>query len=142
MTGILDQVTTAWAKAWGQGDTTAFESITAPDYHRQSKTGPETLTDVLHQIEEQHAAFSDFTVRLRTAVEDHGIIAIHWESCGTHSGEFMGVPPTGRTVTVSGASFINHRDGLITSEEVVWDPRELLSALGIWHLTTPQRSGV
>lgn len=134
MTGILDQVTTAWAKAWGDGDTKAFESITAPNYERHSKTGEETLADVLDQISEQHAAFSDFGVRILTAVEDDGIIAIHWESGGTHSGEFMGVPPTGRTVTVTGASFINHRDGLITSEAVVWDPREMLSALGIWHL--------
>ncbi len=141
MTSMLDQVTTAWSKAWGDGDTTAFEAITAPEYIRHSKTGPETVADVLQQINEQHSAFSDFGMRILTVVEGEGTIAIHWQSGGTHSGEFMGVPPTGRAVTVTGASFINHRDGLITSESVVWDPREMLAALGIWHLSTPTRRG-
>ena len=68
------------------------------------------------------------------AIEDDNLVAIHWESTGTHTGEFMGVPPTGRTVTVTGASFVGHRDGKITDEAVVWDPREMLSAVGIWHL--------
>ncbi|MGV9709785.1 ester cyclase [Gordonia sp. NPDC003424] len=134
MTSMLDQVTTAWSKAWGDGDTAAFQAITGPGYVRHSKTGEETLTDVLLQISEQHSAFSGFRMRILTVVEGDGIIAIHWESSGTHSGDFMGVPATGRPVTVTGASFINHRDGLITSEAVVWDPREMLAAVGIWHL--------
>ena len=73
-------------------------------------------------------------MRILRAIEDDNLVAIHWESTGTHTGEFMGVPPTGRTVTVTGASFVGHRDGKITDEAVVWDPREMLSAVGIWHL--------
>ena len=46
----------------------------------------------------------------------------------------MDVPATGRNVTVTGASFVRFEDDKIAEEWVVWDPRELLSALGIWHL--------
>lgn len=134
MTDMLTRISEAWARAWGQGETAAFEAILSPDYVRHSKTGEEKLPDVIRQIEESHAAFSDFTVEILHAIEDDNLAAIHWRSTGTHTGEFMGVPPTHRTVTVHGASFLNHHDGLITDESVVWDPRELLSSMKIWHL--------
>ena len=141
MTTMLDRVTEAWAKAWSEGDTTAFERLVAPEYERQSKSGSEALADVVRQIEDSHRAFSDFRVTVLHAIEDDGLVAIHWQSTGTHTGEFMGVPPTGRTVTVSGASFISHRDGLITAEAVVWDPREMLSSMSIWHLGDQRSTG-
>lgn len=131
---MLDRVTEAWTRAWGEGDTTAFERLVAPDYERQSKSGSEGLAEVVGQIEASHRAFSDFQVTVLRAIENDNLVAIHWETLGKHTGEFMGVPPTGRTVTVQGASFISHGDGLITSEAVVWDPREMLSSMSIWHL--------
>lgn len=134
MNTMLERVTDAWAKAWGNGDTAAFEGLVDAGYVRHSKSGEESIQLVVHQIEEQHAAFSGFSMRILHAIEDHNLVAIHWESTGTHTGEFMGVPPTGRTVTVTGASFVGHRDGKITDESVVWDPREMLSAVGIWYL--------
>lgn len=134
MTSMLNRVTEAWTKAWGDGETAAFERLVAPGYERQSKTGSEGLAQVVEQIRESHRAFSDFQVTVLRALEDHNLVAIHWETVGRHTGEFMGVPPTGRTVTVRGASFISHQDGVITSEAVVWDPREMLSSMSIWHL--------
>ncbi|MDR3083835.1 MAG: ester cyclase [Streptomyces sp.] len=134
MSSMLERVTDAWTRAWGDGDTGAFERLVAPEYERQSKSGSEGLAEVVRQIEESHRAFSDLHVTVLRAIEDDNLVAIHWQTVGKHTGEFMGVPPTGRTVTVSGASFISHRDGLITAEAVVWDPREMLSSMSIWHL--------
>ncbi len=131
---MLERITDAWARAWGDGDTGAFEAIVAKDYRRRSKTGAEGLPEVIRQIQESHAAFSDLKTHVLQTVEDSELIAIHWQAVGTHTGTYMGVPPTHRTVTVDGASFLHHKDGLITEESVVWDPRELLSSMNIWHL--------
>ena len=60
------------------------------------------------------------------------MVAIRWRSHGTHTGPFMGVPSTERTVEVIGASFCRFEDGLLAEEWVVWDPRELLEAMSIW----------
>jgi steroid delta-isomerase-like uncharacterized protein len=136
---MLPRIINAWSRAWGEGDTGAFEKIVAEDYVRHSKTGKEGLPEVIRQIEESHAAFSDFNVRVLHAIEDSDLIAINWESYGKHTGTFMGVPPTQRMVTVNGASFMRHKDGLITEESVVWDPRELLSSMNIWHLGNQPR---
>ncbi|WP_267279016.1 ester cyclase [Arthrobacter sp. CDRTa11] len=131
---MLPRIIEAWSRAWGEGDTRAFEEIVAENYVRRSKSGQEGLPEVIRQIEESHAAFSDFTMDVLHAVEDSDLIAINWQSHGRHTGTFMGVPPTQRIVTVNGASFLRHKDGLITEESVVWDPRELLSSMNIWHL--------
>lgn len=139
MSEMLDKITSAWTRAWGQGETGAFEELVSDDYTRQSKTGQEALEQVVAQIEDSHRAFSDFSMEILRAIEGENEVAIHWRSVGRHTGEFMGVPPTGREVIVSGASFIRHEAGKITDEDVVWDPREMLSAMSIWHLGDQRR---
>ncbi|QXI30575.1 flavin reductase [Pseudomonas vanderleydeniana] len=132
---LLNRISDAWSRAWGEGDTGAFEALVAPDYVRHSKQGEMVrLPEMLLQIQESHAAFSDFKVEILHATEEEGLISLHWRTIAKHTGVFMDVPPTQRNVTVHGASFIRHRNGRITEEWVVWDPRELLSSMHIWHL--------
>lgn len=136
MSTMLAAVAAAWTRAWGDGETRAFEEIVADGYVRHTKSGDEHLEDVIKQIEASREAFTDFDVEILHAVEDHEMIAIHWRSTGTHTGNFMDVPPTGRSVSVHGAAFIKHREGKILEETTVWDPRELLSSMKIVHLGT------
>lgn len=139
MSAMLQKITDAWTRAWSTGEFQAFEEITSEGYVRYSKSGQETLEQVINQIQEQHAAFSDFSMEILRAVEGENEAAIYWRSIGRHTGEFMGVPPTGREVVVSGASFIRFADGRITDEDVIWDPREMLSAMSIVHLGDTRR---
>jgi len=132
---LLPKIADAWTRAWGQGETAAFENIVAPSYVRHSKTGEQVrLPAMLRQIEESHAAFSNFKVEILHAIDHDDLIALHWRTTALHTGMFMDVPPTHRKVTVQGSSFLRHRNDLITEEWVVWDPRELLSSMDIWHL--------
>jgi steroid delta-isomerase-like uncharacterized protein len=124
----------AWNGAWGNGDLAAFEQLLAPDYVRRSKSGSEDYDNLRKTIEAMHTAFPDSSTEILDLVEDGTKVAVHWQTTGTHQGEFMDVPATGRSVTVTGASFLRFESDKLTEEWVIWDPRELLSALGIWHL--------
>lgn len=124
----------AWNGAWGDGDLAAFERILAPGYIRRSKSGTEDYASLRKTIEAMQTAFPDSEIEILQIIEDGDRVAIHWQTRGTHQGSFMDVPATGRSVTVSGASFLRFEDGKLAEEWVIWDPRELLSALGIWHL--------
>lgn len=124
----------AWNGAWGDGDLAAFERILAPGYIRRSKSGSEDYASLQMTIEAMQKAFPDSVVEILQIVEDGDRVAIHWQTRATHQGTFMDVPATGRSVTVSGASFLRFEDEKLAEEWVIWDPRELLSALGIWHL--------
>ncbi|HST98435.1 MAG: ester cyclase [Friedmanniella sp.] len=125
----------AWRAAWGNGEVEAFERILAPGYVRHTKSGDEDVEKLRQAINDSRAAFPDLVTEILQSVEQDDMVAIRWTSHGTHTGSFMGVPSTERTVTVYGASFCRFADGLLAEEWVVWDPRELLSAMSI--LTVP-----
>ncbi|GAB13123.1 hypothetical protein ARGLB_036_00190 [Arthrobacter globiformis NBRC 12137] len=129
-----DTILEAWNGAWGDGDLAAFERLLAPGYVRRSKSGTEDYASLRKTIEAMHTAFPDSSTEILEIVEDGTKVAVHWQTTGTHTGEFMDVPATGRSIAVTGASFLRFDGDKLAEEWVVWDPRELLSALGIWHL--------
>jgi steroid delta-isomerase-like uncharacterized protein len=134
MTTRRETILKAWNGAWGNGDLAAFEQILAPGYVRKSKSGSEDYASLQKTIEAMHTAFPDSTTEIQEIIEDGTKVAVHWQTTGTHEGSFMDVPATGRRVTVTGASFLRFEEEKLAEEWVVWDPRDLLSALGIWHL--------
>ena len=132
---MVARIEKAWISAWGDGDTAAFEAIVAPGYVRHSKDGHKVrLPELIGQIEASHAAFGEFNVEVLHAAAQDDMIALHWRTTARHTGSFMDVPATGREVVVHGASFLRHHGGRIVEEWVAWDPREMLSAMKIWHL--------
>ena len=122
----------AWRAAWGNGDVEAFVNILTPGYVRHTKSGPKDIDVLRQEINGSRTAFPDLDTEILQSVESDDMVAIRWHSNGTHTGSFMGVPSTERSVTVIGASFCRFVDGLLAEEWVVWDPRELLEAMGIW----------
>ncbi|MFP3802119.1 flavin reductase, partial [Paraburkholderia sp. SIMBA_027] len=52
-------------------------------------------------------------------------------STGTHTNEYLGVPPTGLTVQTRGSNILTLENGKILTESVTWDGSELLAGLGI-----------
>jgi steroid delta-isomerase-like uncharacterized protein len=128
----------AWQAAWGDGDFEAFGRMLAPGYVRYTKTGTEDADTLRRAIEASHTAFPDLELEILDTVEQDDMVAIRWRSRGTHTGSFMGVPPTDRMVTVTGASFCRFENDLLAEERVVWDPRELLNAMNIWTVVSPE----
>jgi len=68
------------------------------------------------------------TVRDQIAEGDR--VATHWSGEGTHQGEFMGIVPTGKRVTVRGISLYRLADGKIVEGYDAWDKLELTEQLG------------
>ena len=124
----------AWNGAWGTATCPPSSSSSHPVTSAGPSQAPKITPACRKTIEAMHTAFPDSTIEILQMVEDGDRVAIHWQTQGTHQGQFMDVPATGRSVTVSGASFLRFENDKLAEEWVVWDPRELLSALGIWHL--------
>jgi steroid delta-isomerase-like uncharacterized protein len=127
-------VTESWAAAWDGGEVDALDALLAPDYRRRTSQDDDGLDREAFKatIVTTRASFPD----LRTVIDDIVVegdqVAVRWHSTGTHTHPFLGVPATRRTVQVSGATFATFgTDGLVHEEHVTWDPRGLLTALGI-----------
>ena len=50
---------------------------------------------------------------------------------GTHEGAFMGIPATGRTVTVEAWTIDRYRDGIFVESPIIMDVAGLLGQLGV-----------
>jgi steroid delta-isomerase-like uncharacterized protein len=57
-------------------------------------------------------------------------VVARWTGSGTHEGELMGVPPTGRPIAVEAISVFRIADGKIAEEWTVWDALGLLQQVG------------
>lgn len=80
-------------------------------------------------------AFPDYHTEIEDQFADGDRVVIRWRSRGTHRGEFQGVAPTGREVTVTGITICRFADGKITESWVGFDTQDLIRQLGV---TFPQ----
>lgn len=76
-------------------------------------------------------AFPDLTWTVQNLIAQDDTVAAWsvWE--GTHSGEFMGIPATGRRVSVEAWTFDRFRDGRMASSRIIMDQFGLLQQLGV-----------
>ena len=72
--------------------------------------------------------FPDLKVTPEKIITDdnENLVATRYTWHGTHTGAFLGIPPTGRAVTVTGISIYRIADGKIVEE---WFPQDLLGLL-------------
>jgi steroid delta-isomerase-like uncharacterized protein len=55
----------------------------------------------------------------------------HWNFKGTHTGDFFGIPATGRTVDIDGTTLVIMKNGKIAQEQDFFDNMVFLQQLGI-----------
>jgi steroid delta-isomerase-like uncharacterized protein len=77
------------------------------------------------------AGFPDLHWSLRdTVVEGDRVMTLStWT--GTHQGDFMGIPATGRSVSVEAWTLDRYRDGRLTESRIIMDVAGLLAQLGV-----------
>ena len=74
----------------------------------------------------------DYTLQPSGIYECGDHVWVEWMQSGTHVGELMGIPATGRSYEMPGCShFIFGGDGLIVSDIVYFDLATVLRQLGV-----------
>jgi steroid delta-isomerase-like uncharacterized protein len=88
------------------------------------------------------AAFPDLSFEIASkGVAGENLVAAQWIMHGTNTGSMMGLPPTGRSVTVSGADFIRVSVGKIQTVDGYFDSRAVPEQLGLQVLVQPKEIG-
>lgn len=59
----------------------------------------------------------------------------HWVFNGKHTGDFFGIPATGRTISIEGATIVLMRDGKIAEEQDFIDNMDMMTQLGLMNQT-------
>jgi steroid delta-isomerase-like uncharacterized protein len=123
----------AIGEVFRSGDTGLLDPLLAPDMidHTPAagpvmgrEPGKQLIADFAH-------AFPDttFTVDLMVAEADYVAAFVSYRS--THTGSFMGYPPSGKGVQVTGMDIMRYRDGQVIELWSQFDDLGLLQQLGI-----------
>ena len=74
-------------------------------------------------------AFPDYHVTINDMVVEGDKVAVYWTGRGTHQGEWQGITPTGRQISVDGVDIEYLSDGKIVNEEGVIDMMSMMQQL-------------
>ncbi len=90
--------------------------------------GREGLKQVLRML---FAAFPDLQWSIEELIAEGAKVVNRFTWRGTHRGEFLGIPPTGRQVTVKGVVIDRIVEGKIADSRILMDIFGLMQQLGV-----------
>jgi steroid delta-isomerase-like uncharacterized protein len=119
---------------WNQGNLTLVDELYTTDYMIHDPQSP--------NFPGGHAAFKQFVNNLRTGFPDIHVtiediiaegdkVVWRWTITGTHTGDLMGIPPTGRPVKITGIVLSRFANGKWAEDYVNWDTLGMLQQIGV-----------
>lgn len=116
----------------GQGNFDLIDELVAPSYvnHNipQAGVGVEGIRNMIGMF---RAAFPDIRVDLDDVIQQGDRVASRGVFTGTHQGDFMGIPATGRSVRVQFIDIWRIEDGKFAENWVQMDMLGLMQQLGV-----------
>jgi len=114
---------------------TVVDELFTPDYvhHNPSVTpelqrGREAYKQVVNLF---ITAFPDLHTTVDDAIAEGDKVATRWTWRGTHKGEVMGIPATGKQVVISGVSIHRIATGKIAEGWINFDALGMMQQLGV-----------
>lgn len=125
-------------EAVNSGNLDAFHEVFAPtaidrDPASDQGPGPEGF---IHFFTGFRAAFPDLNVSVEQLVADDDNVAIAYTITGTHQGDFLGVPATGRRIEARGMQIARFENGLIVERWGSSDQLGILQQIGVDAIAT------
>ena len=120
-------------QVFNQKDTAAIDTYLASDYVRHDPgapgqvRGPEGVRQLVSVL---FGAFPDIQFTAQDIIAEGDKVVQRLTSRGTHRGEFMGIPPTGKQLDVTAIEIFRLVDGKIAEQWVEADYLGLMQQLG------------
>jgi predicted ester cyclase len=104
------------------------EEIFAPNFVRYD-AGPDQVSrveDLKHFFAMLHSGFPGFQSTIEDLLSEGDKVALRFTFRGVHQGEFMGIAPTGKEVTMSGIDILRIADGKLVE---MWNQEDVLGMM-------------
>lgn len=127
-------ITRYFDEVWNQGKLEVLNELIAPNYINHSpgapnpKPGPEGLKPI---VEALRKGMPDVHYTIQDMVVTSDKVAVRLEMTGTHTGNFFGLAPTGKQVTVSQFQIERIENGKIVEHWRQTDDLGLMRQLGL-----------
>lgn len=115
------------------GDTGSVEAIFAPEWVNVDPAMPPLsgLDGARQLITLLKRGFPDFSSQIELMAAEEDRVAVRCVHRGTHLGDFLGVPATGKPVVVTATGIFTVKDGKLTQNQVIFDAYGLLQQIGV-----------
>jgi steroid delta-isomerase-like uncharacterized protein len=129
-------------EAINQGNINAIDELLIPDFveHEELPPGippgreaPKVLFTMLR------SAFPDFKATIEHLIAEGDEIVLHMTWTGTHEGEFMGIPPTGKRISINVIDILGLAEGKFVEHWGVMDSMAMMQQLGV--IPAPGQAG-
>ena len=119
---------------WNKGSSDFFLGATSPDYAYYSPSGnPNAVSreETVESVEALWKGFPDLSLSIEEMIAAGDRLVVRYTMRGTHTGEFQGIPATGRGIEVSGIIISRVKDGQFVEERDEFDALGLMMQLGM-----------
>jgi len=122
-----------YEEVWNKGNLDAVTDLMTSDFVDHAAppgfpTGPEGAKQVFIMYRN---AFPDFRLSVEDLIAEDDKVVARWVTHGTHQGELMGIPPTGKAVTVTGIDVFRLAGGKIAEHWAEFDTLGMMQQLGV-----------
>ncbi len=116
-----------------KGNLDAVDELMDPNYVEHSPFPGQApgLEGQKQMFAMMRAAFADFNVTIEEMIAEGDKVVVRSTTRGTHNGEFMGIPPTGKQVTVSEIHIIQIAEGKGVAHWGEQDTMGMMQQLGV-----------
>jgi steroid delta-isomerase-like uncharacterized protein len=118
-------------EVWNNRRGDAIAEMLAPEARIH---GPEALFDPasFRSLHEKYlSVFPDIRFEMEDMVAEGDKVAFRWTVSGTHTGDGLGVPPTGKEVRFAGMGIVRFENGRIVEGWDSYDRMGMMQQLGI-----------
>jgi steroid delta-isomerase-like uncharacterized protein len=107
---------------WNKGNMAAVDELMAPNFTWHTPfPGMGSDLNGFKQGAATLSAFTDIKCTAEDMVAEGDKVAVRWNWSGKHTGDYMGMPPTGKQAAMMGISIIRIAGGKIVDE---WDEQD------------------
>ena len=122
-----------YEEVFNAGDLDAVDELLTPDFvdHEEGPPGtPEGIEGVKAFVAMYREAFPDLHATVEDMVEEGDKIAVRATFTGTHDGDFMGIPASGRKISIQAMDLVRVVDGRAAEHWGVTDVMGLMQQIG------------
>jgi steroid delta-isomerase-like uncharacterized protein len=130
---VVDAVNTALKT----GDTSAYEALASADYvETNAPQGTNSMEYFKTGMQQVRGAFPDAQYEIVDMVAEGDQVWVRTIITGTHTGDGLGIPATGKKLSLKGATFLTFKDGKLVKHDSLSDTGNLYEQLG-FTITPP-----
>lgn len=120
-------------EGWNRGNLAIFDELLSPTHidHNPIPGQSPGVAGVKQNVSFYRAAFPDVRSTIEQQIAEGDRVVTRWTAMGVNSGSFMGAPPTGKAVTITGITINRVVGGKIVETWNNFDQLGMLQQLGM-----------